>query len=282
MPVFNAPTMPQRITLPRRELQPLLRNVMLSGFASLEVHLPANMDVQLVVYLRGRGVLTGADGTRSPIPRAFVVGPSLGPHVFTVEPGSRFIAATFRPSGFYTCFGIPVDALAHALVPLDALFGARVARELLDALEAATPGQHQAVLEGFMLRQALPRQDGILPALPLDRLLGRTTALARELGLSTRQLERRFLIHRGLPLRDYRRLARFGTALASLMGAGPHAADLSRAAQEGRYVDQAHFARDFRQFVGDSPGRYARARGRADSPYHLWEMTPQELRSFIG
>lgn len=273
--------MPARITLPCRELQPLLRNFMLSGFARLDVHLPANMDVQLVIYLRGRGLLTNADGTRTPMPRAFVVGPSLAPHLFTVEPGSRFIAATFRPSGFYACFGVPVDALAHALVPLDALFGARPERELRDALEGAPPGQEQAVLEGFMLRQALPRQDGLLPPLPLDRLLGRTTALARELSVSTRQLERRFLTHRGLPLRDYRRLARFGTALAAIMGAGPEGADLSRAAQEGRYVDQAHFARDFRQFVGESPGRYARARGRADSPYHLWEIGPEALRSFI-
>ncbi|WP_414691523.1 helix-turn-helix domain-containing protein [Noviherbaspirillum sp.] len=258
---------------------------MVSGFDNLDVHLPATIDVQLVIYLQG-GTCLPEDGQFTyRLPTAFVGGPSLFPRWFRVEPGSRFIAATFRPAGFVACFGIPANLLSEQLVPLDAIAERGITAALVERLSLAAEGQHQLLLEDFLLthlRQAsLRKTQPMLPALPLDRLLLPTSELAGALFISARQLERRFLVHHGMPLRDYRRLARFSTALATLMQAAPQATSLSRAAQDARYADQAHFTRDFRQFVGDTPGRFVKSRSDSNSIYRLWQLGPEELAAFM-
>lgn len=272
----------RQIALPGRELAPYVRNFMMSGFDSLDVHLPAAPDVQLVIYLRGAAFLFDGSAFSDRVPRAFIAGPSLAPRIFRVEPGSRFIAATFRPSGFFSCFGIPANVLGHQHVPLDAFLQSAAVAALMERLEYAEGVQQFAVLETFLLQQLiLNKRIPSLPAFCLDFLLSPTSVIAESLEISTRQLERRFLVHFGLPLRDYRRLARFGSALASLMRGEAHKLDLARIAQDAQYVDQAHFTRDFRQFVGDTPGRYAKSRQQGESLYHLWQLSPQELATFI-
>lgn len=283
--------MRRQIVLPRRELAPYVKNFMLSGFDGLDVHLPATIDVQLVIYLQGGTFLPEEGKFTHRLPVAFVGGPSLFPRWFRVEPGSRFIAATFRPAGFFYCFGIPVNLLSGQLVPLDAIAERGETAALMDHLSLAAEGQHQHLLENFLLRhlqQTLLRRTSLnatptmLPVLALDRLLLPTAELAGTMSISARQLERRFLASHGIPLRDYRRLARFSAALATLMQGTSQRASLSRAAHDAHYVDQAHFTRDFRQFVGDTPGRFVKARNDSDSIYRLWQFGPEELAAFMN
>lgn len=274
----------RQIALPAPELAPYVRNFMISGFDRPDAHLPATVDVQLVIYLRGGGFLPDAGGRFTErTPAAFVSGPSLRPRLFRVAPNSLFIAATFRPSGFFSCFGMPANLLGHEPVPLEAMIGNGASAALQEALLfTKTPPPH-AILEAFLLRQLrLRRTAPLLPALALDRLLSPTAELARALDVSTRQLERRFLSHHGVPLRDYRRLARFSAALAGLLQDVSPRVDLARIAQDAGYADQAHFTRDFHQFVGATPGRYVKSRGQHDSIYRLWQLTPQELPAFVG
>lgn len=255
---------------------------MLGGLDSSDVHLPATVDVQLVIYLRGGGWLPDAGGRFTErLPAAFVAGPSLLPRLFRVEPNSFFIAATFRPAGFFSCFGMPANLLGHKPVPLEAMIGKGASAALQESLHFGNIQPH-APLETFLLQQSrLRRTAPLLPALALDRLLSPTAELARALDISTRQLERRFLSHHGIPLRDYRRLARFSTALACLLQRTSPRVAFARIAQDAGYVDQAHFTRDFHQFVGATPGRYVKSREQDDSIYRLWQLTPQELAAFL-
>ncbi|MBQ5946442.1 AraC family transcriptional regulator [Massilia sp. ST3] len=273
------------IVLPRQELAPFVRNIMLGGFPSVEVHLPARTDPQLVVYLRGGSVVLREDGREERLPQAFVTGPVLEPGRFRTEPGACFISATFRPSGFLHCFGIPVNLLGRDPVPLDSLLAPDELLPLLDRLHRARRSRDLvAALESFLLRARAraDRDPPFLPVLGAERLLRPAAELAASLEVSTRQFERRFLMHHGLPLRDVRRLARLSMALALLMRSQPGAASLAAAAHDAGYVDQPHFNRDFRQFVGDTPASFLRRRFDSGAGYGFWQMDSEELRAFTG
>lgn len=255
---------------------------MAGGFDSLSVHLPANADVQFVVYLRGAACIAGGGGAEQRLPAAFIVGATLAPRLFRVEPGSRFVAATFRPAGLLACLGIPADAFAGRMVPLDDVLPPAEAGAFIERLMRASDLPAQvAQFETLLLRGLLGGgRPPLLPALALDGLLLPAAELAGRLAISTRQLERRFLLHYGMPLRDYRRLARFSMALAALMKGPPQAGALARIAQDAHYADQAHFTNDFRRFIGEPPGKFIQARAQPGSIYHLWQLDAGELAAF--
>lgn len=275
--------MKRHVLLPSPPLRPHVRNIMLGEFSSTGSHLPATPDVQLVIYLRGRAALIGR-ASEEALPLAFIAGPCLAPRKFHVEAGSRFVGITFRPSGFSACFGLPANLFFDRTVDLQDALPQGVAARLMDELRgAAQMSAAVTATEAFLLRCLHDgrKRDGTLPALALERLLLPAAALAGELSLGTRQLERRFLVNYGMPLRDFRRLARFSSVLAQLLAGTPASLNMARIAAEAHYVDQAHFIRDFRQFVGDTPGRFLKAREEEGSIYSLWQLNSSELPSFL-
>jgi AraC-like DNA-binding protein len=80
------------------------------------------------------------------------------------------------------------------------------------------------------------------------------SALTRDLGLSERAFERRFVTHVGLTPVRYRRLARFRTVLRLYAGGFRDWAAL--AATTG-FSDQSHLVRDCRAFAGLTPTEWA-------------------------
>jgi AraC-like DNA-binding protein len=83
----------------------------------------------------------------------------------------------------------------------------------------------------------------------------RIETVARDLGVSRRQMERLFLAQVGVGPKRFASLARLQWVLANLDRRRSWA-DL---AFEAGYADQAHFVRTFRERVGMTPGEYARA-----------------------
>ena len=77
--------------------------------------------------------------------------------------------------------------------------------------------------------------------------------IARELGISSRQLHRRFLAAVGVPPKRFFRVLRFARVwqLASMQ---PRETWASLAAEHG-YADQAHLIREFRAFGAEPPTR---------------------------
>ena len=79
-------------------------------------------------------------------------------------------------------------------------------------------------------------------------------AVARALGLSERQLERRVLLRIGLPPKRLARLLRFERAVALANAT----ASLTETALAAGYADQSHFIREFRRFSGATPSAILR------------------------
>jgi transcriptional regulator GlxA family with amidase domain len=77
--------------------------------------------------------------------------------------------------------------------------------------------------------------------------------IARRLGVSERQLERRFLRDVGLTPKRWSRVTRFRLAFEHTFD--PETPAFGALAQRLGYADQAHLTREFVEFAGRSPSR---------------------------
>lgn len=266
--------MARAFLLPRAPLARHVRHILAGTFDSDQVHLPACADVQLLLYQSGGAWLIDPSGAETRLPAAFIVGAVDHPRRYRVEGGSQFVALTFRPGGLYACLGIAASDLTGRIVP------SAPAQAMLDDPSAHDDlvARVQAMLEQGLTRSSSPPMQ--LPLLDLDELNLPVRELARRNRISVRQFERRCLVRLGMPLRAYRRLARYSAAMAALMmqGASPQA--LAALAHDARYVDQAHLTRDFSAMAGQSPGRYLK--NRTHAAYSVWQFTREELETYLG
>lgn len=170
--------------------------------------------------------------------------------------GIRFHPA--RGAGFLsqpaTALTDKLIPLAQVCAPLDQAFS-----QLLAKNESLETDAGRAALDRVLLKQlplALPRDLAIVTL--VERLNSLETAplvsqLAREVRLSPRQLQRRFLAAVGMPPKRFVRVIRFARLwqLASMSSPETWA---TLAADHG-YADQAHMVREFRFFGAEPPTR---------------------------
>ncbi|HEY5799537.1 MAG TPA: helix-turn-helix domain-containing protein [Burkholderiaceae bacterium] len=273
--------MRRQILLPSATLLPYVKNIMCGQLDDGPVQLPANADIQLLLYPQGGAATVHGDGSAQQLPPAFVLGGTLAPRLFRAQAHSCFLAVTFRAGGFQACFGPPAAQLREQVLAFDALVPASVCSALFDALQGApTQAAQVAVCDSFLLRRLLassgPSARPAFPDLRFEQLFVPAAKLADRLGVGPRQFERRFLQHYGMPLRDYRRLARFSASLAQLMApAPPLLADL---ALHAGYTDQAHFGRDFKQLAGVAPAAFLRTH---DETRQIWRLDGREAATYL-
>lgn len=144
--------------------------------------------------------------------------------------------------------------LEQVCAPLDRA----IARLLVEHPRPETDGGRAAVDRALL--EQLPR--GIPPDGPVVAIVDRLTRaesapqvaeLARDFGLSARQLQRRFLAAVGVPPKRFVRVVRFARAwqIATMQPPDTWAA----VAVEQGYADQAHMVREFRAFGAEPPAR---------------------------
>jgi AraC-like DNA-binding protein len=178
---------------------------------------------------------------------AFVAGPDTGPAPVTSPPGSVLLGVRFRPGAGGAALEMPLSELRDRRVDLTDLRPELAAR--LDA--GLDPRAAAAVLSRLAAELASAPRDAEVEA-AVARLAdprARVEALAGELGLSERQLRRRFHAAAGYGPKTLQRVLRFRRFLAG------DRADLARAALDAGYADQAHLARECARLAGTSPSR---------------------------
>jgi len=169
------------------------------------------------------------------------------------------IGVRFRAGAGARFLDVDASELTDKSVPLEALWG-RDAASLLSVLERvpATEGR-LAALERALTRR-LPRLTGrearwmrAAERLAAGQGLVSPTELARELGLSERQLRRGFLEAVGV---SPKRLGRIFRLQAVLSLAADKKRHWGTVAIDAGYYDQAHLISDFKSMTGTSPGRF--------------------------
>lgn len=177
------------------------------------------------------------------------------------------LGVMFRPAGFRPLVDSPLTALRDREVPLDQVFGPPGAG-LGSAVDAASSVDARiADIETFLAARLPTRRhpaEGtatMVEWIAANPSIARVNTLAREEGVSTRQLQRRFADHVGLsPKNVVRRYRLYEAAERVRHGTAVDWADL--AATLG-YSDQPHLSRDFTAVIGVSPRRYTQLCGAA-------------------
>jgi AraC-like DNA-binding protein len=197
-----------------------------------------------------------------------VAGPDTEAFMSPLEPGATIVGLRFRPGVAGAALGMPASDLRNMRVPLVDVWSRRGAElEERVALAADTTERRQMLEREVLAWQA--QSDGLDAAvLATVRWLGRpgvrVRAVSERLGLSDRQLLRRFRVAVGYGPKTLDRVLRFQRFLAHAGTVATGDESLAGLAFELGYSDQAHLTRECVQLSGLTPGRLAH--GRAPRP----------------
>ena len=169
-------------------------------------------------------------------PLAFVAGQLTAPLFLRGAGPAKVLGATFRPDGLRGVLDARADELTGGVHAVDA--GGSESIEQLEAWLVRRVRRPGDALVTEAVRQ-ISDSRGVLDI----------ASLARELRVSTRQLERRFQERTGLSPKRFARMRRFQSVFPAIEAGDGWAA----AAASCGYWDQAHLVRDFREFAGEPP-----------------------------
>lgn len=172
--------------------------------------------------------------------------------------GTKFLPGCFRPF-----WGRPVSEFTNQTLSLGRAFGAQ--GEALEAAVLACDADVVAAVghvEAFLLER-LPEPDAkarlarrVVARILEDRGLTQVEAVAREVGLSLRSLQRLFQDYVGVSPKWVVQRYRLHEAMEQLEA--NRAVDLPALALALGYFDQAHFIKAFKTYLGRTPAVYAR------------------------
>ena len=190
-----------------------------------------------VIWTQGRGT--------------HVAGPDTAAQTTSLAAGETLVGIRFHPGAGGGALGLPLDELRDQ----------RVDAVDVDAAYDLDPGLAPADVVRRMLAVAATR-----PADPLVGEAARVLAaqrravpsLAADLGVSERQLRRRFHAAVGYGPKTLARVLRFRRVVA-LVDQGR--TDLAGVAVDAGYADQAHLTRECTRIAGMSPATLVRTRG---------------------
>jgi AraC-like DNA-binding protein len=194
----------------------------------------------------------------------WVVGPMSRAETCQLPRGARYFGVRFRPGAAIQF----LEADAGELLDRDAAFdeaGVQGGAELASRLaEAADVKARAALVSEFLLdrnrqRRVLDRRvEHAVRMLHGVEGAGSIASLAKNVGLSERQLERLFHAHVGVRPKFFARVLRLQRALALSQTRPGTQAEL--AAQVG-FADEAHLLREFKTLAGTTPREIRRQAG---------------------
>lgn len=214
---------------------------------------------QVRFLLGGKGSISYGEAPAQPMPFASIAGPSLHAIGFEAFGPFRLLGAGLLPAGWSALIGEPADQFSDRLTDLHDLAPAAVASAFLRMAEARSPREMTAAADAlFLLLSMRAKPPPLWFTRTADAWLSDSpdpdvSALVAELGMSSRQVERLMLRHYGGPPKLIAR--KFRTLQTAVrLGLDPDAG--WEAAAGGVFYDQSHFIREFRRFVGMTPGSF--------------------------
>ena len=187
-----------------------------------------------------------------------VAGPDTGPVPSARRPGTTVVGVSFRPGAAPALLGIPADELRDLRVPLTDVWGSDAAPLERGVDDASPPSVRHDLIERQLRRRLVRAErpdDVVAAAVARLRRPGRrrVRTLGDELGISERQLLRRFDAAVGYGPKTLDRVLQFQRFLSSAPLVAKGEARLARIAAELGYADQAHLSRECARLSGVTP-----------------------------
>ena len=194
--------------------------------------------------------------------RLIIAGPDTRARVVALAPGARLVGVRLRPGAAGAVLGLPARELCDVYPDAADVLGRDRAEALLDELCTLGAGDDPHAVLLAALESRLPAgPDPLVRAAvaALDRPHARVAAVAAELGLSARQLQRRVSDAVGYGPKMLARVLRF----RRLQALSP--APLVALALEAGYADQAHMTAEVTDLAGIPPVRFLKDRTPASA-----------------
>lgn len=193
---------------------------------------------------------------------ALIYGVVTGKFRRTLAGMGQVFGVKFKPASFYPVLQSSVAALTNHVIPLTQIFGP-ASQDLSPTIFALPDDTDRiAAMEGF-LRAHLPKPDAtatllneMVDSIIHDRTILKVDDVAARFNLSTRTLQRLFQQYVGVSPKWVIKRFRLHEAVERMAAGEAH--DWPKLAAELGYFDQAHFIKDFKALVGQTPAEYAR------------------------
>jgi AraC-like DNA-binding protein len=186
-----------------------------------------------------------------------VVGPWTEPFVARLAPGTMIVGARCHPGRAPGLLGLPASTLLNQYVTLRSIWGrAASARFARIAGESTLPTRRLAMEAALLdrLADAGPVDEGMRAAIQwlAGHPHGRIERLSQWIGISSRQLQRRFATAVGYGPKMFHCILRF-QRLLNLSDRTSAPRSLAQVSAEAGYADQAHMTREVQRFSGTPP-----------------------------
>lgn len=251
--------------IPSPHLQPFLTvYAVASGFGHGFRETAPAMLPNLHIRLAGVSTYHFEGSPPTVAPRVSLIGPTRRAYQISVSAGGHLFAAGLLPLGWLTIVRMPAYEVADDLVDGEDLWGRAAVDRLVDRLLACTDEAGLAAeLEAFLSDQLRRSPAGSLASASatVDDWLERSAHLSLDrlmdqVGVGARHLRRLTLQTHGMSPKMLAMKYRALRAAASFV-----VSDTTDLEAEACFLfaDQSHLTRDFRQFLGWTPGAFAGA-----------------------
>ncbi len=194
------------------------------------------------------------------IPHFFIAGQSTHRYNLLINGRIDMIGVVFKPIGLHHLLKIPINELTDKRVELDILLKDGW-DELIHkiSLERTEFGK-LSKMEEYLKKKILPEYstdfiDLAANLMESEKGLVRINRVSQDLNISGRNLQKKFLSKVGVTPKNYCRIRRLGY-ICHLLTSGKEL-DWQDIIYLGGYFDQAHFIKEFKQFMNRTPGIYA-------------------------
>jgi len=210
--------------------------------------------VELILNFGERFREHRANGEEERQPQHLLVGQMTRPILIAPTGSVQLLGIRFHPGGTFPFFRIPMHEFTNRVTDLEAL-ASDFQNDLVRCVDETSSLLKVAAVEKLLLERLRQcKHDSRLVTLVTKIVQngGRASVdqLARDAGVSSRQLERRFLLEVGIGPKLLCRILRFQQIFRAVdrddEGWAAVAADCG-------YYDQAHLIRDFREFAWQTP-----------------------------
>ena len=210
--------------------------------------------VELILNFGERFLEHTNDG-RTLQPRHFLVGQMTGPILISPTGRVELLGIRFHPGGTSSFLKIAMSVVTDQVAELGGV-SSELERELLSVSEELPSlAEKKVAVEAALIRRLL-RDAHDRSVMRLASLIVKSAGslsvdqLATDAGISSRQLERRFLRDVGVGPKLLSRILRFQQVFRAVERSDAAWASI---AVECGYYDQAHLIRDFNQFAHQTP-----------------------------